>query len=315
MSVPLSVILPVYNQEKYVAETIESVLAQTYADFELLIHDDGSTDNSAQIIRSYAASDPRIRVSFAPNAGKCSATNRLVEQAQGEWCAFLDADDVMLPERLEKQLAYQRGHPEIDGTSCHCQYINEGGLNLGVQRHPGLRTVEEGRQAVANGQTVLAAFTGLVLRKRAYEQSGGLSNKFWPGEDFEFINRLVEQGFALVIIDQVLMRYRIHAASVTMSKPLRTYDMIGFVMACLAQRRAGLPEPSFAEFMAERQRNPWWVKADRLRYNYAQIFFRNAGIAAMSKNYLNSGWQLAVSAILSPNHMLLKAKTILKRRA
>ena len=119
----LSVILPVYNQEKYVAETIESVLSQTFADFELLLHDDGS----AAIIRRYAAQDARIWASFAPNVGKCGVTNRLVEQAQGQWCAFLDADDVMLPERLEKQVAFHRAHPDLDATSCHCQYINEYG--------------------------------------------------------------------------------------------------------------------------------------------------------------------------------------------
>jgi glycosyltransferase involved in cell wall biosynthesis len=137
---PISVVLPVYNQENYVAQTIESVLSQTFADFELLVHDDGSTDGSAAIIRRYAAQYARIRASFAPNAGKCEATNRLVEQAQGQWCAFLDADNVMLPERLEKQVAFHRAHPDVDTTSYYFQYINEYGQHLSNQRHPGLRT-------------------------------------------------------------------------------------------------------------------------------------------------------------------------------
>lgn len=134
---PISVVLPVYNQEKYVAQTIESVLSQTFADFELLLHDDCSTDGSAAIIRRYAAQDARIRAGFTPNAGKCGATNRIVEQAQGQWCAFLDADDVMLPERLEKQVAFHRAHLDLDATSCQCQYINEYGQYLSNQRHPG----------------------------------------------------------------------------------------------------------------------------------------------------------------------------------
>ncbi|OWP61292.1 glycosyl transferase, partial [Hymenobacter amundsenii] len=119
----ISVILPVYNQEKFVAETIESVLSQRFTDFELLLHDDGSTDGSAAIIRNYAGRDARIRASYGPNAGKCAATNQLVEQARGEWCAFLDADDVMLPERLGTQLAYHQAHAEVDASSCHCHYI------------------------------------------------------------------------------------------------------------------------------------------------------------------------------------------------
>ena len=311
----LSVILPVYNQEKYVAETIESVLSQTFADFELLLHDDGSTDGSAVIIRRYAAQDARIRASFAPNAGKCEATNRLVEQAQGQWCAFLDADDVMLPERLEKQVAFHRAHPDVDATSCHCQYINEHGQHLGLQRHPGLRTPKDGRQALADGQYVQCAFTGLMISRQAYEQSGGLRSQFWPCEDFEFSNRLLEQGFTLVIIQEVLVQYRIHALAVTTQKPMQTFDKVGYVMQCLNLRRAGQAETSFTEFTAERQRNPWWARVNRRRYNYAQFFFRNAGIAVMSKQYFSFGWQLLVSCLLSPQHVLLKAHNLLNRKA
>src|SRR3712207_5201276 len=96
----VSVILPVYNQEKYVAETIESVLAQTFREFEFIILDDGSTDNSALIIRQYAAQDSRIIPLFQSNSGRCVATNNAVSAARGPWCALLDADDVMLPDRL-----------------------------------------------------------------------------------------------------------------------------------------------------------------------------------------------------------------------
>ena len=310
---PISVVLPVYNQEKYVAQTIESVLSQTFADFELLLHDDGSTDGSAAIIRRYAAQDARIRASFAPNAGKCEATNRLVEQAQGQWCAFLDADDVMLPERLEKQVAFHRAHPDVDATSCHCQYINEYGQHLSNQRYPGLRTAGDGRRALAEGQYVQCAFTGLMVSRSVYEQVGGLRSQFWPGEDFEFFNRLLEQDFALVIIQEVLVQYRIHALAVTMQKPMQIFDRIGYVMECLNLRRAGQVEISFTEFMTKRQQNPWWVRLNRRRYNYAQFFFRNAGIAVMSKQYFSFGWQLAVSSLLSPAHLLQKAGNILRR--
>ena len=311
MSLTLSIILPVYNQEKYVAETIESVLAQTHTNFELLVHDDGSTDGSAQIIRRYAAKDPRVRASFAPNAGRCCTTNALVEQAQSPWCVFLDADDVMLPERLEKQLAYHQLHPEVDATSCHCYYINEVGMTLGIQRRSGLRTIEEGRQTVAKGQYAMAAFTGFMLKKQAFKQSGGLRTQFWPCDDFEFSNRLLEQGFTLIILDEVLMRYRIHSTSVTTIKPLHLYDKTGFVMACLDRKRASMTEPTFDEFMAERKLNPWWVKTNRLRYNYAQIFFRNAAVALMSKNYLSFGCQVAISSVLSPKHIFLKFRNLI----
>ena len=270
----ISVVLPVYNQEKYVAETIESVLSQTFADFELLLHDDGSTDGSAAIIRRYAALDSRIRASFAPNAGRCLATNRLIAQAQGQWCALFDADDVMLPERLEKQLAYHHAHLEVDATSCHCHYINERGQHLSTQRHPGLRTVEERQQFLAAGQFVQCAITGMMISREVYQQSGGLHSQFWPCDDFKFFNRLLEQGYALVIIQEVLVKYLIHASAVTTQKPMETFDKVGYVMECLNLRREGQAEISFTEFMTKRQHNPWWVRLNRRRYNYAQFFFR-----------------------------------------
>jgi len=300
----ISVILPVYNQEKYVAETIESVLAQTFADFELLLHDDGSTDGSAAIIRDYALRDPRIRASFALNAGKCTTTNRLVEKAQGQWCAFLDADDVMLPERLEKQFAFHQKHAEVDATSCHCQYINEHGRHLGFQRYPGLRTAEDGRRALATGELVLVAFTGLMLPRAVYLQSGGLRSQFWPCEDYEFSNRLLEQGFVLVIIPEVLVRYRVHASSATMRKPMHMFDMLDYTFHCLKLRRTGQAEISLAEFTSKQQHNPWWVKAKRKCSRYAIILHRQAGFSLHTKEYFQFAWRITASLVLSPRHGL-----------
>ncbi len=308
----ISVILPVYNQEQYVAETIESVLSQTFADFELLLHDDGSTDGSAAIIRDYAARDPRIRASFASNAGRCGATNALVAQARGEWCAFLDADDVMLPERLATQLAYHQAHPEVDASSCHCHYINEHGRHMGTQRYAGLRTAEQGQQAVANGEVVLVAFTGLMLSRRVFEQCGGLQNRFWPCDDMDFFNRLLEHGFSLVIIQAVLMQYRIHMASITTSNPGKMYDMVDYLSHCIKMRRAGQAEQaagSFEQFMALRQHDSWWVKAERQRYRYAGILHREAGFYLRTNDYFGFCWRLATVLLLAPKFTIASIRS------
>ncbi|OWP61947.1 hypothetical protein CDA63_16740 [Hymenobacter amundsenii] len=306
----VSVILPVYNQELYLAQTLDSVLAQDYPDFELLIHDDGSTDQSAAIIRRYAARDARIRASYGPNAGHAAVINELVALAQGEWCALLDADDLMLPERLRRQLAYHQTHPEVDASSCHSYYINKDGRRLSKQRYPGLLDPTDGPRARARGQYVQCAMTGLFMRRCVFEQSGGLDSRFWPSDDFEYFNRLVDQGYTLVIVPEILMEYRLHATAITMRQPLRTYDTIGYVMANLDHRQAGRPEVTFDSFMAVRNAQPWYTKLNRKRYNYAQLFFRNAGIDLMSGRRWRFGWQLAVSAVLAPLHLLLKIKRI-----
>jgi glycosyltransferase involved in cell wall biosynthesis len=219
----VSVVMPVYNQEKYLAETIESVLSQTFQDFEFLILDDGCTDGSALIIKQYASTDNRIIPLFQSNAGKCIVTNKLVNESNGHWCALLDADDVMLPNRLEKQVSYLKLNPELDACSCHCYYIDQKGNNLGQQCYPYLKTIEDCRQAKAKNKAILCSFTGLMVSKKAYLESGGLIGKFWPAEDVEFINRLVEKGYLLVIIQEKLMKYRVHPFSITNSNLWHSY--------------------------------------------------------------------------------------------
>src|SRR5256885_481813 len=102
--------MPVYNAERHLREAIDSILAQTFSNFEFLIMDDGSTDGSIDISRSYA--DPRIRVLAEPHEGVVSVLNRGLVEARGEYIARMDADDVSEPRRLSRQLAYLRSHPD-----------------------------------------------------------------------------------------------------------------------------------------------------------------------------------------------------------
>ena len=108
----ISVCMAVYNAERYVAEAVESILNQTFGDFEFLILDDGSTDGSLDILRRYAERDPRIRLTSRPNQGLVASLNELVDQARGEFIARMDADDVSLPERFQREVDYLRDHPE-----------------------------------------------------------------------------------------------------------------------------------------------------------------------------------------------------------
>lgn len=302
----ISVVMPVYNQEKYLAETIESVLNQSFKDFEFIILDDGSTDNSAQIIRQYAAKDERIVPFFQANTGKCVATNSLVAKARGKWCAFLDADDVMLPKRLEKQLGFHLEHPEIDASSSHCYYINKDSHLLGKQFYENLSTIKESRSALASNKIVNCSFTGMMVSTKAFKETGGLRSAFWPCEDYDFVNRFIEKGYLLVIIQDILMKYRIHPSAVTVREPFHILNKIGWVDHCTRSRRANKPEISFNEFLDLREKESWLFKLERMRFNYAQIFFRRAGMAMMSREYLNFSWQFLTASLLSPNLVLRK---------
>lgn len=122
----VSVIMTVFNGETYLAESIESILAQTLSDFEFLIVDDGSRDRTAEVIRSYQDSDSRIQFfQLERNMGIADARNRGIAEAQGEYITFMDCDDVSLPQRLQKQVAFLQSNPDIDVIGISGQAVDE----------------------------------------------------------------------------------------------------------------------------------------------------------------------------------------------
>ena len=133
MSSPsVSICMPVYNTKRYVAEAVESILAQTFGDFEFIIIDDGSTDGSRAILERYAKQDDRIRLISRPNTGIVGARNEALGLARGELIAVMDSDDVALPERFEVQVAYLREHPECVVVGSRALIIDPDGCALTI---------------------------------------------------------------------------------------------------------------------------------------------------------------------------------------
>jgi glycosyltransferase involved in cell wall biosynthesis len=306
----VSVLLPVYNQENFLVETIESVLAQTYTDFEFLIVDDGSTDGSADIILKYERIDNRIKAFYRNNTGKCRATNFLLEKAAGEWTALMDADDVMLQERLERQLKFHLENPGIESSSCHCYFIDEKGRSLGTQKFPGLETKDRSREALEQNDKIMFAFTGMMISTHFFKKIGGLRAEFWPCEDFEVANRIIENHAQVVIIQEVLMKYRIHPYSITATSPSEMWDIEHFVKHCIELRRQGKPEICHSEFKEILKLEPKWVKFKRRWNSYSMMYHRNASFAFHTKNYLLFIWHFTIATVLSPNFVF---QTMLNR--
>lgn len=125
----VSIITPLYNGEKYVGKTIESVLAQSYSDWEMIIVNDGSKDRSEDVVMSYAAAEPRIKYVSQPNGGSAAARNNGIRRAEGQYIALLDADDLWEPDFLKEQIAFMK---EKGGYLVHASYkrINEEGKEI-----------------------------------------------------------------------------------------------------------------------------------------------------------------------------------------
>jgi len=208
MTPRISIIMPVWNGEKFLAAAVDSLLAQTFADFELLVVDDGSTDRTPEILRAYA--DPRLRVLRLDHAGIVVALNHGLSQARAEWIARLDADDLSLPHRLERQWQAVNRNPAT--VLCHTAvtFFGDGSVPAGTARLPRTRSFTALRLCY---QSPIVHST-VLFKKSVALAVGGYLPEERHAEDFSLWGRLLEQG-EFVGLPERLVQFRLHSHSIS----------------------------------------------------------------------------------------------------
>lgn len=203
----VSVIMPAYNAERYIGEAIQSVLAQTLADWELIIVDDGSTDHTAEIVRRFE--DPRIRYVYQENSGPYLSRNRGIELAGSPHIAFLDADDLFLPRKLAWQVEVLEKEPEAGLVAGGHHVIDSEGRLLATFRpwttFPSLDVT-----------TWLFAcpvwLQHILIRRDWLERVGGFDSRDSTG-DYDLLLRLAHAGCKMVWLREIVFCYRLHEAN------------------------------------------------------------------------------------------------------
>ncbi len=235
----ISVLMPVYNAERYLAEAVESILNQTLGDFEFLIVDDGSTDGSLRILERYASRDPRIRLTSRPNTGYLVALHEMLAVARGEFLARMDADDIALPERFERQVEYFRSHPEVVVLGTRILVIDHDGDPL--EERCRAQTHEEIDMAhlVPSSASPGICHPALMMRTETLRRVGGYRAEYYPSEDGDLFLRLAEIG-RLANLPDVHLKYRLHPQSTTRARGVEQYAVLLSAIAD-ARRRRGLP--------------------------------------------------------------------------
>lgn len=216
----VSVIIPAYNAAPYIAEALASVLAQTYQDFEIMVSDDGSKDDTAERVKPFLQ-DPRVRYAWGTNGGVSCARNRGIKLARGEFVAFLDADDWWPKQKLEKQVALMDAHPEI-GLLCGdtAQFDEEGIWCQSWFREQGLRPAFLGESLVVTdvfAKLLEVTFipTGTVLVRRSVMDTVGLFDESLPvAEDLDFFLR-VARFCPIGCSPETWLYKRCHSANLT----------------------------------------------------------------------------------------------------
>lgn len=211
----VSVITPAWNAAAFLRETIDSVLAQTFTDWEMLIVDDGSTDDTAAIVRSYAARDDRIRLLQQPNAGPSAARNRGMRHARGAFFAFLDSDDRWQPGFLQAQIDVFERFPDtalVTGNG-----LFDGGPFNGEPTRP----IAPGLPALSVTDLIAyesSVFIMTVFRRAVFETIGGMDEEQWTSEDYDFWLRAALAGFQFRRNPQPLAWYRVRGNSLSRNR-------------------------------------------------------------------------------------------------
>ena len=239
MALPrVSVVVPVYNGQAHVRDALHSLLCQTLADFEVIVVDDGSTDETARIVSEVAVIDRRIQLHRQEHRGVVAARNLAASIASGMYLAWLDADDVALPRRIESQVRFMDAHPHtaaLGGTIA----LTDVDLKVLLR----MRYPTDPRQIGArliNGNVFAAS--AAMIRLSAYKSVGGCRPAFQGTEDYDLWLRLSE-AFELANLPDLLAYYRVHPAQASRRRAERlVLSTVGAQLSARA-RRASRPDP------------------------------------------------------------------------
>lgn len=208
MKKPLvSVIIPNYNYARYLPEAVESVLAQTYENLEVIVVDDGSKDNSAEVLKGFGE---KIKVVLQQNAGVSAARNNGVSVSRGEFLAFLDADDVWLPEKIEKQMQRFFEDEELGFVNCGVEEITQTGETLQFYTEGAEGWVA--RQFLLFKTPVIYPSSTSIVSRKAFDDVGAYDTRLSTSADWDFAYR-VALRYKIGLVAEPLAKYRFHGSN------------------------------------------------------------------------------------------------------
>lgn len=219
----VSIIIPTYNSEKYISETISSILEQSYKNFELIVINDGSTDNTKDIIDIFCKQDDRITLINKNNSGVSDSRNKGLEQSIGEYISFVDSDDIWLKNNLELKIKALNSN-KVDGVYSFCEIIDEKSKKTGIiKKGDALFTLENMLHWDGNYITIPS---GLIFRKSAIQSINGFNIRLSNNADQDLLIRLLAKNHKIGLINEVTWLYRKHSNNMSSNIPLMEKDTL-----------------------------------------------------------------------------------------
>jgi glycosyltransferase involved in cell wall biosynthesis len=292
----ITVIVPVYNGVACLRDTLNSLLGQSFTNFELLIVDDGSTDGSVDVVR--AIDDSRVRLIRKENSGLCHTLNRAIDEACAPFIARSDQDDLSFPQRLQRQLEVIKNHPSAVGLfSYNTKFGGKHRWANSDKVTPKAGEVTEYdpiKDGCLLGSTMFA-------RTESLKSIQGFRQIYYPCDDWDLECRLSRLGKVLVLREP-LVAYRFHASANTYRVFAEMQDKSRWTKNSHQRRLQGLPELGFQQFLASQPRNVV-SRLNRRRKDLGNLHMRVAGQNYLDGHYLSTAVHMATGAILNPNNI------------
>jgi glycosyltransferase involved in cell wall biosynthesis len=297
----ISVIMAAYNAEPYIGQAIESVLYQTYPHFELIIVDDGSTDNTLDIATSYARKDTRVIVTQTNHGGVCKARNLALKMARYPWVAAMDADDVCVPFRLDRLLRAAKKHPEVVVWGSYLTKVNDDGKSLG-QIRSGPTSIEEFK-ALDRTKDYISLYNATAMFRREIALAvGGYNETISAAEDTELWDRMADYG-PVVVIPETLLLYRWHEQSLSTRKLEELNMVLGYPPARNRAKARGEVLTLDEYRRSYHNRHPVLRLATSLSHKAAQ--HRKKALIRMSQKQIGAAlMSLALAVLYNPSTVL-----------
>jgi glycosyltransferase involved in cell wall biosynthesis len=294
---PLSVVMSVRNVARYVAQAIDSVLSQTFRDYEFIVIDDGSKDETAGILADYARRDPRIRLLRGPERGLSAALNLGIEHARAPLLARMDGDDVCLPARLQKQVAFLDANPDHVMVGSRCVLIDPDGCP--IHEKPGIPLAHDQIDAMLLRMEWPLVHPAIMMRADAFKKTGGYLERYKTVEDHDVFLKLAEIG-KLANVNEVLFLYRQHFQStVYTTAEAQVRNLVEIATAACARRGIQIPScvverpPERISSLQHRVNWAWWALLAGNTYTAR----RHALAALMANPFLKTHWWLMLCTV------------------
>lgn len=303
----ITVILSVFNGGEHLKYAIESILNQSFKNFEFIIIDNASIDETPLILEKYRLKDKRIKIiTLSKTLSYVEGRYHGIKKCETEWFALMDADDISMPDRLKREVDFINSTriKKIGAIGTWGEYINSKGKVLGNIK-TGPTTIKEFDYLYKNNEAIVILDPSSLINKKAFIETGGYRKNTFPPCDLDFWYRLSEKGYKILTIPENLIQYRVHLQSNSVRKTMLQRKIIHFVNYNMRLRRKNKMEITKDDF----EKFVWsnlLYKLPRKYNDFVMLFFKKAGLNFGNGNYLKTFSYLVLVFLMNPKYIFEK---------